>query len=86
MLMEKIILVGANNHGGWDTCLYSILLDLRGISRIVDLNVALKGENGLVITNSNTKNNDMNHSSEGCTTQQVRHGSAVLVSSVYRME
>lgn len=51
----------ANNHGGWDICLYNILLDLRGISGIVDLTVALKGENGLVVTNSNAKNKDLNH-------------------------
>lgn len=52
---------GANNHGGWDIHLYNILLELRGISVIVDLTVALKGENGLAVTSSNTKNKDLNH-------------------------
>lgn len=61
ILKEKIITEGANNLGGLDACSYNILLDLRGISGIVDLIVALKGENGLVVTNSNAKNKDLNH-------------------------
>lgn len=35
-------------------------LDLRGIPGIVDLAVSLKGEGGLVVTNSNAKNKDLN--------------------------
>lgn len=31
ILKEKTIMEGANNQGGWDTHLYSILLDLTGI-------------------------------------------------------
>lgn len=52
---------GAYNNGGWDTQLYGILLDLRGIPGIADLTASLKGEGGLVVTNSNAKNKDLNH-------------------------
>lgn len=33
----------------------------RRVSGIVDLTVALKEENGLMVTNSNAKNKDLNH-------------------------
>lgn len=41
--MEEATIV---EDGQWDIRLYNILLDLRGVSGIVDLTVALKEENG----------------------------------------
>lgn len=39
-------------------CLHNVLLDLRGISGTVNLNVTLNEENSLVVPNSNGKNKD----------------------------
>lgn len=60
ILKEKTVTVdGANHHGEWDMCLYNILLDLRGITGIVDLSVVLKGKDtNKVVTNNSGKNKD----------------------------
>lgn len=58
-LKEKIIAVDrAKNHREGNMCLHNVLLDLRGISGTVNLNVTLNEENSLVVPNSNGKNND----------------------------
>lgn len=47
---------GANHHGEQDTCLWSILLYIRGITGVVDLSVVLKGEDtNKVVTRTKAK-------------------------------
>lgn len=69
---------GANHHGEQDTCLYNILLDIRGITGIVDLSVVLKGDDTKWSQRTKAKSKIRTTFSEGCTTKQVTYGSGVL--------
>lgn len=53
-------------------------LDFRGVSGIVDLTVALKGENGLVVTTAMLTTKIWTIFFEGCTAMQVTYRSAVV--------